>query len=99
MKVPNRWEAAAHNCTIPELINEHFQNRPDEEALCSSDGESMTYRTLDTTSQLLANHLAREYGIGPEIIVPLCFEKSIWTGTAQPTPQPPPSNLSSTQPF
>lgn len=89
MKAPYGREAAAHDRTIPELIEEHFHARPHAEAVCSSDGESMSYRALDAASQVLADHLTHELDIGPEVIVPLCFEKSIWTGT--PAIYPPPA--------
>ncbi|KAF9629001.1 AMP-dependent synthetase/ligase [Lasiodiplodia theobromae] len=82
MKAPYGREAAAHDRTIPELIEEHFHARPHAEAVCSSDGESMSYRALDAASQVLADHLTHELDIGPEVIVPLCFEKSIWTVVA-----------------
>ena len=39
---------------------------------------SLTYAELDTFSSSLANHLSSR-GIGPEAIVPICFEKSMWT--------------------
>ncbi|OJD32607.1 nonribosomal peptide protein [Diplodia corticola] len=82
MKAQFGSEAAAHDRTIPELIDEHVHSRPHAEALCSSDGDSMSYKALDTASRTLADHLTHELDVGPEVIVPLCFEKSIWTVVA-----------------
>ncbi|KAE8821979.1 hypothetical protein PTNB85_10584 [Pyrenophora teres f. teres] len=44
-------------------------------------GRDMTYGELDVLSGRLAGHLV-ELGVGPEDIVPLCFEKSMWTVVA-----------------
>jgi non-ribosomal peptide synthetase component F len=45
--------------------------------VCAWDGD-LTYGELDALSSALAEHLA-ERGVGPEVFVPLCFEKSRWT--------------------
>ncbi|KAF3389866.1 hypothetical protein EIK77_000193 [Talaromyces pinophilus] len=37
----------------------------------------MTYEDLDYQSSVLAGHLA-SHGVGPEVLVPLGFEKSKW---------------------
>ncbi|KAF2177349.1 amino acid adenylation domain-containing protein [Zopfia rhizophila CBS 207.26] len=47
------------------------------EAVCSWDA-SFTYRQLDDLAATLARFL-RSLGVGPEVTVPLCFEKSAWT--------------------
>ena len=79
------WE---WNDTVPEavdalmhqLIEEQVQIQPNSPAVCSWDGE-LTYGELNKLSSKLANHLVG-LGVGPEIIVPLCFEKSMWTVVA-----------------
>ena len=58
-------------------IQQHFHVRPESTAVCSWDGQ-LTYSELDTLSSKLADHLASRHGIGPEIIVPLCFDRSQW---------------------
>ena len=58
-------------------IQNHFHARPRSTAICSWDGQ-MTYSELDTLSSKLAEYLVCRYGIGPEVIVPLCFDKSQW---------------------
>lgn len=79
MKAPTRRQSSIHDYLITDLIAEHCQIRPDAEAICSSDGQSISYRALDETSRRVAAKLVT-LGVGPEVIVPLCFEKSIWTG-------------------
>jgi amino acid adenylation domain-containing protein len=74
-----RW-----NRTVPETkaicahqeIMRQAADYPDAPAVCSWDG-NLTYRELDEASNHLANHLVN-LGVGPEVIVPLCFEKSMW---------------------
>ncbi|KAF9873683.1 peptide synthetase [Colletotrichum karsti] len=72
------------NETCIEAVEEcvhHFVERtmhahPDKEAIFSWDG-SLSYKELDDLSRNMAHHL-KNLGIGPEKIVPLCFEKSKW---------------------
>jgi non-ribosomal peptide synthetase component F len=65
---------------IHELFAEQAQARPDAPAICAWDGE-LTYGELDALSTKLAGHLV-ELGVKAEDIVPLCFEKSMWTVVA-----------------
>ncbi|GFP57555.1 nonribosomal peptide synthetase lcsA [Trichoderma asperellum] len=46
------------------------------EALFSSE-DSLTYAELDGLSDALATHLL-SFGVGPEVVVPFCMEKSVW---------------------
>ena len=79
------WE---WNDTVPEavdalmhqLIEEQVQIHPSLPAVCSWDGE-LTYGELNRLSSKLANHLVG-LGVGLGHIVPLCFEKSMWTVVA-----------------
>ncbi|KAI1749210.1 hypothetical protein F4782DRAFT_514383, partial [Xylaria castorea] len=66
---------------IHHLIAEHAQQRPDEPAVQAWDGR-LAYHELDTLSEQLADYLAKSCGIAPEVVVPLCFEKSMWTVVA-----------------
>ncbi|KAK1912795.1 hypothetical protein P3342_004731 [Pyrenophora teres f. teres] len=78
-----RW-----NTTVPEAIEkcvhdlfaEQAKAHPDASAVCAWDGE-LTYRELDELSSKLAAHLV-QLGVKPEDMVPLCFEKSMWTVVA-----------------
>ncbi|KAK8914997.1 Nonribosomal peptide synthetase dtxS1 [Metarhizium anisopliae] len=77
------------NSTVPETVNvlvhdiftETAQRQPDAPAVCAWDGD-WTYAELDEISTRLANYLI-DKGVKPDIIVPLCFEKSRWTPVAQ----------------
>ena len=64
------------NNTIHGVILESVQAVPDHEAVCAWDG-SLTYRELHSHASKVAAHLI-EMGVGPEVFVPLCFEKSKW---------------------
>ncbi|KAI1491326.1 acetyl-CoA synthetase-like protein [Biscogniauxia mediterranea] len=66
---------------LHDLILHQCQTRPDEMAVCSWDG-NLTYRELDGLSLRLARHL-RQLGVGPEVFVLSCFEKSTWAIVAR----------------
>ncbi|KAF7557585.1 hypothetical protein G7Z17_g620 [Cylindrodendrum hubeiense] len=61
---------------VHNLISRVVHRMPDSLAVSSWDGE-LTYRQLDQVSTRLAYRLV-ELGVGPELIVPLYFEKSMW---------------------
>jgi amino acid adenylation domain-containing protein len=65
---------------IHDIIQERVQAEPEEQAVCAWDGE-LTYRELNDLSSHVASHLVN-LGVGPEKVVPLCFEKSMWTVVA-----------------
>lgn len=74
----------AWNGTVPpaadELLHHLFINRASEipEALAvDSWDRKFTYAELEKTSTQLAGRLV-EAGVGPEVLVPICFEKSAW---------------------
>ncbi|KAI1377226.1 hypothetical protein F4677DRAFT_453975 [Hypoxylon crocopeplum] len=66
---------------LHDLILEQCRLRPSEMAICSWDG-NMTYKELDNLSLRLANHLMK-LGVGPEVFVLSCFEKSTWAIVAR----------------
>lgn len=66
---------------LHDLILEQCRLRPNELAICSWDG-NMTYKELDDFSLRLANHLMK-LGVGPEVFVLSCFEKSTWAIVAR----------------
>ncbi|MCJ1399311.1 hypothetical protein MMC11_002513 [Xylographa trunciseda] len=70
--VPEAISTCAHS-----LIEARVVRQPDSPAICSWDG-NVTYAELEETSSRLAGHLA-SLGIGPDILVPLFFEKSKFT--------------------
>ena len=63
-----------------DYFHEHATNSPERPAVYSWDG-SLTYGELLHHSRALANRLL-EFGIGEGSIVPLCFEKCLWTTVA-----------------
>ncbi|CAG7555120.1 unnamed protein product [Fusarium equiseti] len=65
---------------IHQAISEQGTLRPDAEAVCAWDG-SFSYVQLLSLSDRLASHL-QTLGIGPEVFVPICFDKSKWTVVA-----------------
>ncbi|EEP79831.1 predicted protein [Uncinocarpus reesii 1704] len=69
---------------VEKCIHEVFQaqavRRADSEAICAWDG-SFTYAEFDRVTSRLANHLV-EMGVGPEVRVPCCFDKSKWYAVA-----------------
>ncbi|KAI5925050.1 hypothetical protein F4810DRAFT_718462 [Camillea tinctor] len=66
---------------LHDLILTQCQIRPEELAVCSWDG-NLTYRELDHLSMRVAHHL-RQLGVGPEVFVLSCFEKSTWAIVAR----------------
>lgn len=73
------------NATMPDmvldcihsLVTQNNFRQPHAPAICAWDG-SLTYHELEAISSKLAAHLINA-GVGPEVFVPLCFEKSMWT--------------------
>lgn len=69
-------EALAVRSCIHDIFAQRASEQPKAEAICAWD-ESFTYSELDQLSTHLANHLV-SLGVGPEVMVPLLFEKSAW---------------------
>ncbi|KAK0630903.1 hypothetical protein B0T17DRAFT_234637 [Bombardia bombarda] len=66
-----------HGSFIDMVVATQAQNFPKRPAICSWDGE-LTYLGLDVLSARLANHLIGHHGVGPEVLVPIYMEKSLW---------------------
>jgi amino acid adenylation domain-containing protein/non-ribosomal peptide synthase protein (TIGR01720 family) len=64
------------NACVHEAIEKQASDRPEAQAVCAWD-KDFTYLELNRLSNQLAHHL-KSLGIGPEVMVPLCFEKSAW---------------------
>ncbi|KZF21742.1 amino acid adenylation [Xylona heveae TC161] len=58
-------------------IVRQMHSRPNAPAICYDNGKELTYGQLDRLTSALAEYL-RSLGVGPESIVPFCFEKSLW---------------------
>lgn len=61
-------------------IQKSSQAHLTEPAICDADGE-MVYGQLEDASSRLAQHLVNN-GVGPEVFVPVCCEKSRWVVVA-----------------
>lgn len=76
------------NACIPEPVQEYVHDlisrraraQPSAPAISMSNGRTLKYRDLEALSDRLAQQLSRM--IIPGAIVPLCFEKSMWTPVA-----------------
>jgi amino acid adenylation domain-containing protein len=72
----NETDAAySQDKTIHALFERQVQKTPDGIAVVF-DKEQLTYRELDARANHLAAHL-RELGVGPEVVVGLCMERSV----------------------
>ncbi|KAL5084629.1 hypothetical protein Trisim1_011538 [Trichoderma cf. simile WF8] len=76
----NRDVPAGIERCVYELIDDRTAQHPAAPAICAWDG-SATYAELDQLSTNLAGHLQSK-GIGKEMFVPMCFEKSMWAVVA-----------------
>lgn len=60
---------------IHEVVQSQCRKWPVKEAICAWDG-SFTFREFDSITTRLASYLQSQ-GVGPETMVPLCFEKTV----------------------
>ncbi|ODA82518.1 hypothetical protein RJ55_01025 [Drechmeria coniospora] len=80
-----RWNGAVP-CSFERCVHKVFEERvtlqPEAISVSAWDGE-LSYADLDWNSTLLAHKLI-DLGVGdePDMVVPLCFEKSMWTTVA-----------------
>lgn len=85
----NRALVWQRNATVPDsidrcvhdLIRERTEMQPHSIALTSLEGD-MSYEELEILSDRLACQLIKQDGYYTGALVPLCFEKSIWTVVA-----------------
>jgi amino acid adenylation domain-containing protein len=63
---------------ITELFSQQVKRRANRPAVHAWDG-LLTYSQLDEQSTLLAKYLVHTQVAGPGQIVPVCFDKTIWT--------------------
>ncbi|KAL5334140.1 hypothetical protein BJX70DRAFT_402843 [Aspergillus crustosus] len=67
---------------IHDLFSEQKLLRPTATAVHAWDGD-LTYQELGELSNKLAYHLVSEFGVGPEVMVALCMDKSRWAIISQ----------------
>nr|POF18067.1 nonribosomal peptide synthetase dtxs1 [Quercus suber] len=80
-----RWNAVAQQpvtveACVHDLISGTASQAPEQEAIFAWDG-CCTYAELEQMSDQLGMHLVG-LGVGAESLVPICFEKSMWTVVA-----------------
>ncbi len=64
------------NALVHELVSRPGSAQPDAPAICSWDG-CLSHGELHRLAEQLAHRLA-DVGVGAEVMVPLCFDKSKW---------------------
>lgn len=67
---------------VHHILETSLKAHAHREAIFSWDG-SLSYGELDHLSSALARSLREVHNVGPEVIVPLLFEKSCWSVVAQ----------------
>ncbi|TVY83910.1 Nonribosomal peptide synthetase, partial [Lachnellula suecica] len=67
----------AVNYCVHELIQQRARNRRQASAVCAWDG-NLSYEMLERYASRLAGYLQRHYHVGPESLVAVCFEGSLW---------------------
>jgi amino acid adenylation domain-containing protein len=70
----NQTQAPFPRRCLHELFEEQARKSPDATALVGVE-ERLTYAELNRRANRMARHL-REYGVGPEVIVGICMERS-----------------------
>lgn len=75
-----KWNRESPAEVIEECVHRIFEERvlrqPYAPAIRAWDAD-LTYRELDRLATQLSHHLV-SLGVGPEVMVPFCFEKSTW---------------------
>lgn len=77
IRIWNETVPASVEICVHHLIEKQVRDQPDAEAVCSREG-SLTYRELDAYANLIASRLVY-HGTKRDDLVPVCFEKSMWT--------------------
>ncbi|KAK3312663.1 hypothetical protein B0H66DRAFT_595203 [Apodospora peruviana] len=75
----NKWNStvpAAVETLVHDIFAQTVKTMPDVPAISAHDGQ-LTYSRLDRLSTRLAHKLI-QHGVGPDVVVPLYFEKSMW---------------------
>jgi amino acid adenylation domain-containing protein/non-ribosomal peptide synthase protein (TIGR01720 family) len=81
IRTKNEIVPAATENLIHSITHEVANCQPDAMAINAWDG-TMTYGELDNAASSLGHHLATAFGIGPEIKVGICMDKSCWAVVA-----------------
>jgi amino acid adenylation domain-containing protein/non-ribosomal peptide synthase protein (TIGR01720 family) len=74
------WNANMPTTTadcVHRMVEKQVALRPQSQAIRGWDGD-FTYEEMNNLANRLARHLV-DFGVGPETLVPVCFDKSAWT--------------------
>jgi len=71
-RMPNEIQECLH-----DIVQRTVHSKPQACAVRGWDAD-FSYKELDVLSSRLAWHLSHNLSIGPETLVPICFEKSSW---------------------
>jgi amino acid adenylation domain-containing protein/non-ribosomal peptide synthase protein (TIGR01720 family) len=74
------WNANMPATTVDcvhRMVEKQVTLRPQAQAIRAWDGD-FSYEEMNSLANRLAGHLA-DFGVGPETLVPVCFDKSAWT--------------------
>jgi amino acid adenylation domain-containing protein len=71
----NTHAAYPHDMCVHQMFEAQVERIPDTVAVVFED-QALTYRELNTRANRLAHHL-RALGVGPEVLVGLCVERSL----------------------
>lgn len=66
---------------VGDMILDNCRSKPNSPAVCAWDG-NFTYADLDVHSAHLSRRLSHDYGVGPEVFVPIYAIKSRWVTVA-----------------
>ena len=73
------------NASLPTATVDCLHRRVEKQALLCPKAQAVrgwdanfSYEEMNSLSDCLASHLA-DLGVGPEVLVPVCFDKSAWT--------------------
>lgn len=75
----SKWNSSQYGrieSCVHDIFKQQVLAHPDKPAIYAWNGE-YTYSELDIISNRLSHHLV-SLGVGPDTMVPLCFEKSAW---------------------
>lgn len=74
------WNAKMPATTVEcvhHMVEKQVTIRPQAQAIRGWDGD-FSYEEMNALANRLARHLL-DFGVGPETLVPVCFDKSAWT--------------------
>ena len=74
------WNANMPATTVDcvhHMVEKQVAIRPQAQAIRGWDAD-FSYEEMDSLANRLAQHL-HDFGVGPETLVPVCFDKSAWT--------------------